>query len=96
MITFYFWTFIRFFVANIKILELSGHEHSETSEKFYNGIEIVNQIDYVRGTVAINNKWTPQQVEDLELQHENYRGLFFWYNQILIDIADSNKKSKKK
>lgn len=46
----------------------------------------------MKGTVLINRKsWKIEDVEMLELQHYNYKGLFFWYNQILEEIAGINK-----
>jgi hypothetical protein len=49
----------------------------------------------MKGAVLINRKsWTLKDVDELELQHHNYKGLFFWYNQILREIADINKNSK--
>jgi hypothetical protein len=45
----------------------------------------------MRGTVLVNFKWTPDEVEQLEFQDENYRGLFFIYNEIIKEAAESNK-----
>lgn len=88
--------FICFFVANILVVEMVGKkDNSSIKHKYYNFLEIRNQFDYIKGVVAINNKWTPNQVDDLEYHHENYRGLFWWYNLILQDISDTNRKPKK-
>ena len=85
--------FIRFFVANILVVELYGKKDSSIRCKGNNLLEILNQIDYIRGVVAINNKWEPKTVDKLEFQDKNYRGLFWWYNEVLRDIAETNRQN---
>jgi hypothetical protein len=43
--------------------------------------------------VCIDNKWTPKQIDKLEFQSENYRGLFFWYNEIIKQLAFKNSQN---
>jgi hypothetical protein len=55
---------------------------------------LYESIETIRGTVLLNYKWLPEDVENLEFQDENYRGLFFLYNEILKEIAKTNKPIK--
>jgi len=86
---------LAFFATKIHVVELCGHKQTSTKSNYFSILEIYDQIEYVRGVVSFNNKWTPKQVDRLEFQDENYRGLFFWYNEILKDIADTNAKNTK-
>lgn len=72
--------------------EIIGSKKDEIKVVKCNILEIYNALDAIKGTVVVNYKWTPKQVAKLELQSDNYRGLFFIYNQILQEIADTNKK----
>jgi hypothetical protein len=45
--------------------------------------------------VARNNSWHPSQIDELEFNDDNYRGLFWWYNEILKEIAATNKQNTK-
>jgi hypothetical protein len=42
----------------------------------------------------LNKDYKPWEVDKLEFQDENYRGLFFLYNEILKEIADGNANKK--
>jgi hypothetical protein len=59
-------------------------------------ISLYNSISNIRGSVLIKYKYTPREVEKFEFQSDDYRGLFFIYNQILEEIAYNNKEIKKK
>lgn len=84
-----------FFVAKIEVLELIGTDKSETKAHKYNLIELYSLIDMMKGTILVNYKWTPEQIDKLELQDEDYRGLFFIYNETIKQIAKSNKPPAK-
>lgn len=74
--------------------ELIGSKKDEIVKKKYSIFEISDSIDDFRGSVLINYKYTPKQVEKLELQSNNYRGLFYIYNSIVEEIAKINKEKK--
>ncbi len=73
-----------------------GEKKTETNKNYYNSIEVLNSIDEIKGTVAINWKLLPKQVGKLELHSDNYRGLFFIYNHIIEEIARDNRAINKK
>ncbi|MDX5585866.1 MAG: hypothetical protein QNK20_13305 [Aureibaculum sp.] len=74
-------------------MQLCGYESCDTKEYRYSLIELYDAIEDIRGTVLLSFEWTPEQIDKLEFQDENYRGLFFSYNHILKNIAKSNKKA---
>ena len=74
---------------------MCGYKQSSTRSEFYSVIEIYSEIEYIRGIVCKMNQWHPDQIDQLELQDENYRGLFWHYNEILKDIANENKQNIK-
>lgn len=96
MITNCYSTYLYFFVADLLVVEVVGENHSLIKKNYYNTLEILEQIDFIKGEVAFYNKWKPLEVDDLEFQHKDYRGLFWWYNKMLTTIAEKNKQNSKK
>ena len=74
------------------MLELVGYKESETRETKFSMIELYESIDAIRGTVLLRYKWPPREVDRLEFQDEDYRGLFFLYNNAITEIASINKE----
>ena len=85
---------ISFANRRISLSELLGSKQDRIITKNYQLIDILSVVDNIKGTVLINYKYTPKQIDKLELQSDNYRGLFFIYNSILEEIANSNSKIK--
>jgi len=73
-------------------VSIFGYDQIDTKFSSYSIIELYESIESIRGTVLLKFKWLPDDVDRLEFQDENYRGLFFLYNEILKKIAKSNKK----
>lgn len=71
---------------------MRGENHDSIKNKWYNLLEILNQLEFIKGEVAFYNKWDSKKVDKLQYQHRNYKGLFWWYNKILTEIAHKNKQ----
>jgi len=68
------------------------NKESSIKSKYYTILELYDSIELIKGDVCYNKNISPNEVDELEYQDYNYRGLFWWYNRILKEIAESNAK----
>lgn len=74
---------------------MAGYKKNLVKKQRYRISDLTDDaIDNIKGTILINYKYTPDVIDKLELQSDNYKGLFWIYNRIIEDIAESNKSIK--